>query len=349
MAGFRGVCQTDLNARAAAVCGDGHGRDLDILEGEKSLLLDNFENIRQNLVKFWQGEVLWDCPMERFSTLRVGGPATAVVLPTSAEEVSCLVKGLKQYDIPWRVIGRGSNILVPDAGFSGVVIVLGPQFSKIGKAQDLGEKTEVHVESGCGLAKLCNWCMDHELAGLEFATGIPGSVGGAVSMNAGAWGKEISRVVAAITFIDSHGEIFSRSRQTLRFSYRHLDREEGTIILSAVFELCKGRREEIASACQKYMKQRKENQPQGAASAGSFFKNPAGQKAAGFLIEQAGLKGFRVGGAMVSDVHANFIVNTGAATSQNFLELMRIVQEKVLDNSGVCLEPEVDIWAALEN
>lgn len=349
MACFRNVCQKDLDASAAAVCGYGHGREADILEGEKSLLSNNFENIRQNLMKFWQGEVLWDCPMKRFSTLRVGGPATAVVLPTSAAEVSRLVKGLQRYAIPWRVIGRGSNILVPDAGFSGVVIVLGPQFSKIGKTQELGERTKVPVESGCGLAKLCNWCIDRRLTGLEFATGIPGSVGGAVSMNAGAWGEEISEVVAAITFIDSHGEVFTRSRQTLRFSYRHLAREEGTIILSAVFELRKGSREEIASTCRKYMKQRKENQPHGAASAGSFFKNPAGYEAAGFLIEQAGLKGFRVGGAMVSDVHANFIVNTGEATARNFLELMRVVQEKVLDNSGICLEPEVDIWIALEN
>lgn len=348
MVEIAGVC-TNGAVTATDICGYTSSRDLDILKKEDDLLPISTSSIKQRIIKFWQGEILWDCSMKKFSTLRVGGPATAVVLPSSEEEVALLIRGLQQNNIPWRVIGKGSNILVPDEGFSGVVIVFGSRFSKINKVACQGDKNEVHVDAGCGLAKLCNWCTENELSGLEFLAGIPGSVGGAISMNAGAWGKEISDSIRSINFINKRGKTFSLDRQELYFSYRHLDKERGSIILSAVFELYKGHQDEIASKCQEYMKQRKENQPQWVASAGSFFKNPAGNKAAGFLIEKSGLKGFRVGGAMVSDVHANFIVNTGDATAQNLFELMRIVQKKVKGDFDVYLEPEVDIWPAMEN
>lgn len=344
-----GSVYTDAGVAATDIYGYTSSLDLDILKKEEDFLPINTLSIKQSIMRLWHGEVLWDCSMEQFSTFRVGGPATAVVFPSSEEDVALLVKGLRQDNIPLRVIGKGSNILVSDKGFLGVVIVFGQRFSKINKIDSHGEKEEVRVESGCGLSKLCNWCTENGLSGLEFLAGIPGSVGGAISMNAGAWGKEISDSIRSINFINKRGKTFSLNRQELDFSYRHLDREKGSIILSAVFQLCKGHQDEIASKCKEYMKQRKENQPQGMASAGSFFKNPAGHKAAGFLIEKAGLKGFRVGGAMVSDVHANFIVNTGDATAQNLFELMRIVQKKVKGDFDVYLEPEVDIWPAMEN
>ncbi|HIJ91599.1 MAG: UDP-N-acetylmuramate dehydrogenase [Desulfobulbaceae bacterium] len=291
----------------------------------------------------WSGEIEWNSPMARWCTLQVGGPARAIAAPASREELQSLLGVLAQLGVCWRVIGRGSNLLVSDAGYEGVIVLLGRKFSAIETrpGRKAGE-VMVRVEAGCSLMKLVNWCIDQGLQGLEFAAGIPGSVGGAVVMNAGAWGKEISDALLAVTFLRGSGEFVERAKDGLAFSYRHL-KTEGMVVVAAEFLLQAGDRQAIDRRCGQMMRERKEKQPQGLANAGSFFKNPSGFPAAGKLIQDAGLKGIRVGGAQVSEVHANFLVNTGSATAQDFLDLMRLVQETVAERFGVRLEPEVHI------
>jgi UDP-N-acetylmuramate dehydrogenase len=233
--------------------------------------------------------------------------------------------------------------LVADAGYDGVIVMLGRKFAAI--EQRAGKKsgeTRVRVEVGCSLMKLVNWCAAQGLEGLEFAAGIPGSVGGAVVMNAGAWGREMSEVLSAVTFLRTSGELVERKKADLAFSYRHLE-TEGMVAVAAEFSLQAGDRQAIEKRGAQLLRDRKEKQPQGLANAGSFFKNPAGLPPAGKLIQDAGLKGLTVGGAQVSEVHANFLVNTGSATAQDFLDLMRLVQEKVFERFGVRLEPEVHL------
>ncbi|OGR08316.1 MAG: UDP-N-acetylenolpyruvoylglucosamine reductase [Deltaproteobacteria bacterium RIFOXYD12_FULL_50_9] len=299
--------------------------------------------IEEALADLWQGVVLWDYPLSRLSTLKVGGPAKAVVFPGNAGELLKLIKGCKQIGIQWRVMGRGSNILVADQGVAGVVIVLGPDFSAIETVNESPETVLVRVNAGCSLAKLVSWSERQALSGLEFAAGIPGSIGGALVMNAGAWGSEISNVTTSITLLEQDGQIYERDRAALPFVYRSWGAPVGTIALNGTFRLVRGERVRIAGACREVLRQRREKQPLDLASAGSFFKNPVTMPA-GRLIEEAGLKGCRIGNAMVSDKHANFIVNVGGATADEIKALMRLVQEKVFVRSGILLEPEVHIW-----
>lgn len=306
----------------------------------------------QKLADFWEGEVLWGHPMSVFSTLRVGGPADAVVLPKTRSDLANLISGLCSNSMPFWVIGRGSNILVPDEGLPGVAIVLGSGFSGIEIVRSERSCQYVRVEAGCSLSRLVGWCVEHCLTGLEFAGGIPGSVGGAVATNAGAWGKEAQEIVSSVTLMDGRGELFSRDREEMFFSYRHCDlgRSLGysggeavtVLVVDSVFRLKMGERKKIEDMCRQVTRRRRESQPQACASAGSFFKN-SGDRAAGRLIEEAGLKGLSVGGAQVSTFHANFIVNTGNATARDIFDLMRLIQEKVWSRSGIMLEPEVRI------
>lgn len=301
------------------------------------------DNWPEQLRSLWPGEIEWDSPMSRWCTLQVGGPAKAIAMPANRAELQSLLAALAKLGVSWRVIGRGSNLLVSDAGYDGVIVMLGRKFAAI--AERTGEKTGetlVQVEAGCSLMKLVNWCAAQGLAGLEFAAGIPGSVGGAVVMNAGAWGKEMSDALSSVTFLRQSGEFAERKKDALAFSYRHLD-AESMVVVAAEFSLQAGDRQAIESRAGQLMRDRKEKQPQGLANAGSFFKNPAGMPPAGKLIQDAELKGVSVGGAQVSEVHANFLVNTGSATSQDFFDLMRLVQEKVFERFGVRLEPEVHI------
>lgn len=284
--------------------------------------------------------------MMRYSTLGVGGCADAVVFPRSSGEVAKLVRALSEHAVPWSVIGRGSNIVVSDQGIAGVVLILGRQFASIadqGQTEDSVSGRHQHrvfVEAGCSLTSLIGWCVDQGLSGLESLVGIPASIGGAISMNAGAWGHEISEVLESVTVITREGNVVQRTVSADDFEYRRWKSRGDDIVVDGVFRLVSRSRMEIEERCRGYLQKRKEKQPQGVASAGSFFKNPPGH-AAGRLIEEAGMKGYRVGGAMVSEKHANFLVNTGTATASDFLNLMRVVQEKVRDNSGIALQPEV--------
>ncbi len=299
-------------------------------------------SISEKMALFWHKDVVWDCPMSKFSTLRVGGNADAVVFPETVEELTALIKGAQRHNIPWWIIGRGSNILVADEGLPGVVVQLGRQFSGIERVAGDGEEVVVRADAGCSLSRLVEWCAEQELTGLEFAVGIPGSVGGAVVMNAGAWGEDISGIIASAQVLEPAGTLLAMDRDELGFSYRQWGGGKEWIVVSAEFVLEKGKKEAIRRSLREYTARRKAGQPQGTQSAGSFFKNPPGN-AAGRLIEDAGLKGMRVGGAMVSRRHANFIVNTGTATARDILDLMHMVQEGVKQKSGILLEPEVHI------
>lgn len=292
----------------------------------------------ERLRVLWSGELHRDSPMASRCTLRVGGPARALAIPGNQAELQSLLVLLTELGVRRLVIGQGSNLLFADEGYDGVVIMLGRKFADIERLNG----AKVRAEAGCGLTRLVNWCASQGLAGLEFAAGIPGSVGGAVAMNAGAWGREIKDVLASVTFLRETGERVKMASEELLFSYRHLECK-GLIVASAEFILKPGDRRVIAEKCARFVRERKAKQPQGVASAGSFFKNPPEGPPAGRLIQDAGLKGLRVGGAQVSELHGNFLINTGSASVQDFLTLMRQIQARVAENSGIRLEPEVRI------
>lgn len=299
------------------------------------------------LQKLWAGQIEWNSPMARRCTLRAGGTARALIVPAGRQELIDLVVVLTEIGAPWQVVGRGSNILVPDSGYGGVVILLGGKFSALTRMPGRdGDGVRVQVEAGCGLMRLVSWCADQGLSGLEFAVGIPGSVGGAVVMNAGAWGGEIAHCLDSVTLLAPSGELLTRARADLAVFYRRID-TGGMIVVEAGFLLAEGDSRIIAGRGRELLARRRAKQPRGVASAGSFFKNPPGMAAAGRLIEETGLKGARIGGAQVSPQHANFLVNTGGATAKDFLDLMALIQEAVEKQFGVRLEPEVHILPAL--
>ena len=300
----------------------------------------------KDLSLFWKGRILWDIPMAQYSTLKVGGRAEAVISVSGIEDLKSLLLWLNAHDICWWIVGKGSNILVPDRGLAGVIIILEGEFNSIkkltGASQSPQETILIRAGGGCSLPRLVSFCTSQCLTGLEFAVGIPGSIGGAVVMNAGAWGDEIGTVVESAILMNRDGAVFSEPGTRLGFSYRKWGMPRGTVLLSATFALTTGDKSEIKAACKRYQELRLKSQPAAEHSAGSFFKNPP-HASAGRLIEEAGLKGFSVGGAKISEKHANFIVNTGKASATDILKLMEIVQQKVYKHSGIRLEPEVHI------
>lgn len=285
--------------------------------------------------------------MSKLSTLKVGGPAEAVISVQNSEDLKKLLLWLKQNDIDWWVVGRGSNILVPDKGIAGVILVLEGNFNSIDKlpipvSSTHTNKVLVRAGGGCLLPKFVSYCTSQGLSGLEFGVGIPGSVGGAIVMNAGAWGFEIGSLVESVDLMDSNGSISGVPGKSLGFAYRKWSMPKNTVLLAATFALKPGNKENIKAACRKYQDLRYKNQPVGEPSAGSFFKNPPAESA-GRLIEKAGLKGFSIGGAQVSPKHANFIINTGTASTEDILDLMHVIQQEVQKRFGIKLEPEVHI------
>lgn len=276
-------------------------------------------------------------PLEKYTTLRVGGPADYFAEPSSEEELSILLDAAKEANVPVLLMGNGSNLLVRDGGFRGLVIRLGRAFARI-EPWEYGLK----AQAGALLSALAGEALNASLTGLEFAQGIPGTVGGGVYMNAGAYGGELAQRVETVTVLD-RGAVREIPGGNMRFGYRHSRAmEENWIVLGARFRLEKGEKERIDAAMRDFAARRKDKQPLNYPSAGSFFKRPEGHFA-GALIEKAGLKGKQVGGAQVSEKHAGFLINAGGATADDFLALMKLVQETVRKESGVWLEPEVRI------
>lgn len=303
--------------------------------------------LKNSLIGICADRIRFGVDMSGYSTFRAGGVAAALADVEDIKELDSLLKFCRSRAIGWRVIGGGSNILVSADGYNGVIIRLRGDFGKIEKCNTGGNLKKIMVGSGCPLAKVLSWCSREGLGGLEFLAGIPGSMGGAFLMNAGAFGHELCERVASVSLILAGHGVFKKQAGGFSAGYRSLS-VEGLDMKKAVVvsvSLCLHREEPdaVSSTMRKYRKLRRERQPQAVASAGSFFKNPQGDYA-GRLIELAGMKSYRVGGAMVSPLHANFIVNPdGMATAADILELSTIVQKKVEAETGIFLEPEVHI------
>ncbi len=279
-------------------------------------------------------------PMEKHTSFRIGGPAQVMALPKNAEELSKILKASKLLDLNVRILGAGTNILAPDAGISGMVICLKDCLD----GMELLPDNRVRIAAGVTMARGAMFAAGQSLSGLEFAHGIPGTVGGGVYMNAGAYGGEICQVCESVDVMDMDGNIQTIPGSEMGFSYRHSRLEdEGGIVLSAVFALALKPEKEIREKMQELMAKRRASQPLDKPSAGSAFKRPVGGYAAA-LIDGAGLKGYRVGDAAISEKHAGFAVNLGKATAADVQELLRQVSDKVFENSGICIEPEVRIW-----
>lgn len=273
------------------------------------------------------------------TTFKIGGPAEVFASPQNAGQVSAAVRFCKENGVKLFPLGKGSNLLVSDEGASGIVLHFGRDMSKM---RLLDEET-IYCEAGASLAKLCGFALENSLTGLEFAYGIPGSVGGAVFMNAGAYGGEIKDVILSAEHIDENGERGVFEGNALEMSYRHsVYSSKKYIITSAVFRLKKGDKAEIKAKMDELLGKRFDKQPMDKPSAGSTFKRPEGAFASA-LIDQCGLKGFTVGGAQVSEKHAGFVINKGGATCADVLELIKQVQDKVKTDTGFTLEPEVEI------
>ena len=283
--------------------------------------------------------ILVEEPMSRHTTFRIGGPASCFVLPQTEEEI-CLVRKLcRELQIPLWLIGNGSNLLVSDEGLDGVVMQLYRNFCDVA-----AEGTIVRAKSGALLSAAANCAYKAELTGMEFAAGIPGTVGGAVTMNAGAYGGEIKDILRCARVLKADGTVETRSAEQLAFGYRtSCIIPEEYFVLEAEFQLLPGKAEEIRAQMDDLRQRRLEKQPLDLPSAGSTFKRPPGHFA-GKLIQDAGLRGFRVGGAQVSEKHCGFVVNTGGATAADVMELIRQVRLRVYEQFQVDLEPEVKIW-----
>lgn len=276
-------------------------------------------------------------PMSRHTSFRIGGPARLMALPRTEREAREAVKAAGELDIRPFILGNGTNLLVDDEGYGG--FVLKPFLTRLGADGEEG----VLAGSGVPLSRLAGHALERGLTGLEFAQGIPGSLGGAVTMNAGAYGGEIAQVLEEVTFLDEEGELCALPASECGFGYRHsVFSDRRCLILEGRFRLEKGDPEAIKARMDGLAAQRKAKQPLEYPSAGSMFKRPPGHFAAA-LIDQCGLKGCAVGGAQVSEKHAGFVVNRGGATCADVLELVRQVQERVLARTGVELELEVKV------
>lgn len=277
-------------------------------------------------------------PMKNHTSFRVGGLADVLVKPKSEEEIINLIKYLKENSIPYFVMGNGSNLLVKDGGIRGVVIKISKEFScfKI-------DRNKIFVSAGCMLSVIGKALLKEGLTGFEFASGIPGTIGGALTMNAGAYGGEMKDIVKEVKVIDENGDIKILTNEEMEFSYRKsILNRKNYVILSATLELNKGNIDEIKDTMNEITKKRVTNQPLNMPSAGSTFKRPEGYFAAK-LIEDAGLKGLTLRGAQVSDKHSGFIINNGDATAKDLLNLMYIVKNIVKSKFNIQLEEEVKI------
>ncbi|MFG6338374.1 MAG: UDP-N-acetylmuramate dehydrogenase [Lachnospiraceae bacterium] len=280
--------------------------------------------------------LLFHEPMSRHTTFRVGGEAECMAVVESKEELSQLVSYLGRIEQDYFVLGNGSNLLVGDKGYRGIIVKLGPRLSAVGV-----EKNHIAAGAGVLLSKVAYAARDAGLSGLEFAAGIPGSIGGAIVMNAGAYGGEMKQVVQMVRVMDKEGEILTLDNDTMEFGYRtSIIRDRPFIVLGVVLKLTPGNKEEISAKMEELMKQRKSKQPLEYPSAGSTFKRPEGYYA-GKLIMDAGLRGYRIGGAQVSEKHCGFVINAGGASAADIREVIEEVQERVKDRFHVRLEPEV--------
>ena len=303
------------------------------------------------LTENFAGDLRFEVPMSQHTSLRVGGPAEALVKPRGKNELIRLVRWAVKQGIDYLPLGAGSNILVRDTGIRGLVIVLDGCLTSI--VADEPASAAPHLAAGAGvkLAALCSFTIKKGLKGFNFALGIPGTVGGGIRVNAGTQAGCMGDVVESLNVLMPEGSLRSLEKGELAFSYRNLDWPDlaafaaggGPIILEAVFSLQAGNTNELKKEAARIMQQRTKSQPWTTANAGCIFKNPAEERSAGQLIDMAGLKGKRIGDAEVSPVHANFIVNLGQATANDVLALIDLVRSTVFQRHQIQLETEVRI------
>lgn len=283
--------------------------------------------------EFFKGNISISEPLSRFTTFRIGGPADYYLEPKDRDDLVKLIRYLKEINYPYIIIGNGSNILISDEGIRGAAINLEYGFTKIEVT-----KNKVYAEAGIKLSKLVDVCIEHSLVGIENLAGIPGTLGGAILMNAGAYGGEISDFIKTVEIFDGDKIRFLK-KEECGFAYRKSNLE-GKIILSAQFELKTGDKEKAKQRRKELLLKRNQAQPVEFPNAGSIFKNPPDDFAAR-LIEEAGLKGLTIGGAKISEKHSNFIINFNNASANDVIELMRIIRRTVYQKFGVLLEPEI--------
>ena len=277
-----------------------------------------------------------DAVLKNYTSFKIGGKADLMVFPDTEEKISSIFKAINDNNIPCLIIGKGSNMLISDEGFKGVVINT-CKFDNI----KLIDETTIYCQSGASLSKLCRFALENSLTGLEFAFGIPGTCGGAAYMNAGAYGGEMVDVLVSCEHLDSDGTKSSFRNEELGLSYRHSAYSDSDkLILSLTLKLNKGNLDDIKAKMDELMAKRKDKQPLEYPSAGSTFKRPEGYFAAA-LLDECGLKGYSVGGAQVSEKHAGFVVNKGDATAEDVINLIKHCQKTVMENKGVLIEPEV--------
>lgn len=282
----------------------------------------------------------FDEPMSKHTSFRIGGPAAVMAFPQNEEELSEVLKVSGKLDTKPVILGAGTNVLAPDEGLPGLIVCLKDCMN----GTELLEGGGIRVMSGVTMTRAAVFAANHGLTGMEFAHGIPGTVGGGVYMNAGAYGGEISQICRSVTVMDRNGKTRQLSREEMDFGYRHSILEEsGEIVVSAVFGLAQDSPEAVKARMRQLQAKRSASQPLDLPSAGSAFKRPVGGYAAA-LIDQAGLKGYRVGNAAISGKHAGFAVNLGGATAHDVKELLTQVSDRVFAASGIRLEPEIRIW-----
>jgi len=291
----------------------------------------------QGIKQVFRGRILLDELLSKHTSYRIGGPANFYVYPRDLEDLNSLLDFCQREGVSRFVIGNGTNILASDAGYRGIVIDLSDTFTKI---QNKGNV--ITVGAGVQLKSLLRFCTERGLAGLESLVGIPGRIGGCLTMNAGAWGTEISDCLLSLRLIDRHGTLERRSKEDIHFGYRQTDLPVDGVIVEAEFQLAEGNPKEMASIQENHLKERRDKQPLSLPSAGSVFKRPKGDYA-GRLIEETGCKGLRIGDAMVSKKHANFIVNCHLASAQDVIHLMEEVKKRVYNRFQVELVPEIHL------
>lgn len=300
--------------------------------------MNQYENLSNKLSKLLKvDDIAINEPMKNHTSFKVGGPADILVCPKTYEEVVNIIKLCNEAGIPFYIIGRGSNLVVRDGGYRGVII-------KLTKLDTIKVQEEmVIVQGGADLSKVSDAALNNDLTGFEFACGIPGTVGGAVTMNAGAYNGEVSQVIYSALVVDKEGNLINLDREQLNLGYRtSAVQEHGYAVLEASFKLKKGDHDKIKNRIDELTRRREDKQPLEYPSAGSTFKRPEGYFT-GQLIEECALKGHSIGGAEVSQKHAGFIINKGGATAKDVLSLIEYVQEVVKERYNVELHPEVRI------
>lgn len=295
--------------------------------------LSTYDHLLQLIPK---EDILLDEPLSRHTTFRVGGNADALLQIQNPEQLAGVLSIFHKTNENYFILGNGSNVLVGDRGYHGTVLQISEKWNQI-----VVEGDRMRIQAGALLSAVARCAMEHALTGLEFASGIPGTIGGGIVMNAGAYGGEMKQVISCVTVMDQTGKMMTLDHDTLEFGYRtSVIKRNAYIVLEAELQLTQGNREKIKSTMEELAAKRREKQPLEYPSAGSTFKRPEGYFA-GKLIMDTGLRGFRIGGAQVSEKHCGFVINTGNATAEDVIEVIQEVQERVRNKFGVTLETEV--------